>query len=579
MIYKKELNSRFFYKVFVVITLIIIVCSTTVSLLIYYRFTATMAKQKKDFIVYTSNQVKTNIINLTKNHEQIAGNIYSDNDVGLLLKEGYYKDMDINLYQMFNKIGSSFQGILENNREINSICIYKMDHGLMLSGKEVKDISQFKRQDLIKKAIDAKGNNVWASYNDDDGKLRFCLLKYLNLYKPGGVLIIELKGESFFNLYKSAIGDKNNLFIIDNYHNIISSNQKIDIGKNINTLLKVDVLQNISEKEVYYNSNSNFFYTDKINDAWSIVFLYDSHELNKEKRYMTYYVSALTIIFIVIGLIFSFFSASKFARQVDKLMVKIKEIERGNLKIQPDIKKVNEFYQLDKTLCSMAQNIDKLTTDIVKAVKQKEEIEIKYLQMQMNPHFLYNLLSVIRWIAFNNQQEKIITVVDNLSNFYRIALSKGSEIIPINSEISLVKSYIELQNLYCSPGINFTVNINEELSNIKISKMTLQPFIENSVVHGRVGDRELNIVANIVKMDENIISITIEDDGVGVSEEVVNYIKGLNEEGSTMEGKHYGITNTLARLNLLYNDGVTIYAAKKHPGSRIELVIRTSLKR
>lgn len=569
----KRLNSSFFYKVFAVITLIILVSSSTISLLIYYRFNSTISKQEIDFITFTSNQVKSNIINLTKNYEQIAGNIYSDNAVEMLLKEGYYKDMDYSLFQMFNLISSSFQGIIENNREIKNITLYKRDPNLMTNGKEVKDIREFVRQDLIKKAIEARGNNVWASYVDG-GELRFCLLKYLNLYEPGGVLVIELKEETFYNLYNSAIGDKNSLFIIDNNNNIISSNQKSEIGANINTLINDEQLENTATKQVYYNYTPNFFYKDKINEAWSIIMLYNAHEINKEKRYMTYYVFILSAVFIVIGLIFSLFLSRNFARQVDKLMTKIKEIEKGNLNIQPDIKKINEFYQLDKTLCSMAQNIDKLNTDIVRAVKQKEESEIKYLQMQMNPHFLYNLLSAIRWIAYNNLQGKIVNVVDHLSNFYRIALSKGSEIIPLGSEISLVKSYIELQNLCCSPQINFSVNIDEELTNMKISKMTLQPFVENSVVHGREGSRELNIAVNIEKFDTDNIRITIEDDGVGINEETEAYIESLNEKGTTMEGRHYGISNTVARLNLLYNNKVKIHASRKEQGTIIQLLLR-----
>jgi two-component system, sensor histidine kinase YesM len=569
----ERLNSKFFYKVFAVITLIILVSSLTISFAIYYRFYNTMSKQNGDFIKYTSNQVKSNIINLTKKCEWIAGNIYSDNNVETLLKENYYKGQDYSLFVMFNTISSSFHGLEDNNREISSISIYKLDPNLIINGREIKDVSKFKHYNLIERAIKAKGNNVWTAYRGDDGRYIFCLLKFLNIYSPGGVLVIELKEENLFNLYNAGTGDKNNLFIVDENQSVISSNIRENIGKRIDNLLKGYSLAGTTSKEVFYNNTPYFFYTDAINAEWRIVMIYDAYEIEKEKRHMKYYVLILTGVFILIGLLFSLFLASNFASQVDRLMAKIKEIERGNLHIKPDIKKVNEFHQLDKTLCAMAQNIENLNADVMKAVKQKEEIEIKFLQMQMNPHFLYNLLSIIRWTAYHNKQSQIMHIVDNLSNFYKIVLSKGNEVIDLGSELNLVKSYIELQNLCCNNTINLSISVDDRLAHMKISKMTLQPFVENSVVHGRIGGRELNININVLQENDDTVKILIEDDGLGITDEVSKYIESLNEKGLAIEGKHYGITNTITRLRLLYGGKVTIHAVGEEQGTLIELII------
>lgn len=559
---------------FSIITAVIIVCSLSISLLLYYRFNATMTKENREFITYTSNQVKSEISDLMKKNELIAGNIYSNNSLELFLKEGYYQVIEYSLFEMFNVIKSLFQGIRENSPDISSVCIYKLDPKLITDGKNVRDVSEFKRQDLIQKAIEASGNYIWASYTGDNGSVSFCLLRYLNLYKPGGVLVIEIKEESFYNLYRDGVG-KNNLFIIDKNNSIISSNNRDSLGKDLHEVLGGSLPDETSAYEVNLNSTRYFFSRIDINAVWSITTLYNSSDIDREKTNITYFVLVLAGVFIFIGLLFSLFLASGFASQVDRLLLKIKEIEKGNLKIKPDTKKIDEFYQLDKTLCAMAGSIDRLNSDIVRAVKQKEESEIKYLQMQMNPHFLYNLLSVIRWTAYQNRQEKIIGIVDNLISFYRIALSKGNEIIDFSSEISLVKSYVELQNMCSSNRINLEINMDEKLDEMKISKMTLQPFVENSVIHGMSGDRQLNIRIDIRQEETGEVVIRIEDDGIGISDEVVRYIENINDKSNMPEGKHFGIINTVTRLNLLYRN-VKVRASGRNPGTVFELIIDVS---
>lgn len=575
MRFLENMNSKFFYKVFTVITVIILVCSLTISLAIYYRFNNTMTKQNREFIKYSSNQVKSSILDLARKCEWIAGNIYSDSSFGILLKENYYDSLDYSLFEIFNKISSSFQGLEQNNREISSITIYRLDTDNITNGNEIQNYKEFKQQDLLNRAVEAKGNNVWATYKDDYGNYRFCLLKYLNLYSPGGVLVIELKEENFYNIYRTGVGEKNILFIIDETQRILSSNRREFIGQDIGNLLKGYSSEDTTTKEVTFNYAPYFFYTDRVNKEWRLVMIYDSFEVEKEKRYMQYYVLILTGVFIFIGLLFSIFLASGFASQVDKLMSKIKEIQKGNLRIKPDIKKVDEFHQLDNTLCNMAHSIENLNADVIKAVKQKEESEIKFLQMQMNPHFLYNQLSSIRWLAYRSNQPQIMHIVDNLSNFYKITLSKGNDVIDIESEVKLIKSYIELQNLCCDRSINLNISIDESLAGMKISKMTLQPFVENAVIHGRIADRELNLDVSVFKAYDNTVKIRVEDDGAGISDKITEYIESLSEKGLVIEGKHYGITNTVTRLRLLYGGGVSIHALRKDQGTVMELTLKT----
>ncbi|MBW7452760.1 sensor histidine kinase [Paenibacillus sepulcri] len=567
---------KFFYVVFAFTIAIVLVSSVTISLIIYYRFNSAIAKQNDDFIQNTSAQLKSNVLTLVDNCETIAGNIYADTALQTFL-EGYHNQkIDYDMFEKFNSITDNLQSILSNNTEISSISIYKRDAGLVSNGKEIRIWGQFGRVDLLQKAMDAGGKDVWASYRDEaSGAYKIVLMKYLNVYAPGGVLVIELNEESFYDLYKSGMAS-NYLFLMDNQNQVISSNSRGSIGKEINAPVKRFVSEGEATGKLVYDNTRYYLFSEQVNDSWSLAVLYDSNEIEKEKRNITYYIIFYTAILILVSMLLAFLFSKRFAGQVDKLVAKIKEIDKGNLNIQPTISQVNEFYLLDQALYTMARNINSLNSDILNVQKQKEESEIKYLQMQMNPHFLYNLLSAIRWIAFREKQQQIMHIIDHLSDFYKIALSKGNEIIGIQDEIKLVRSYVELQNLSYSGLIRLTIRMDESLNDLQVCKMTLQPFVENSIVHGIVREQPLNISVEIIPFDETGVRIRIMDDGSGIEEDFVRLIEDMNGLNTMTSSASYGITNTIVRLKYLYGDQIRIRAARRTPGTLIEITIKNA---
>lgn len=570
----RELKIKFFYKVSAFLAAIILICSLTITMVFYYRLNALMSKQNIDFIKSTSEQIKSNILNFMKGYELIAGNIYSDATVQNFLKYDKSGGIDFSIYENIKYINNSFGAIRNNNNQISKLCLYKLNPGLITDGINILDSRKFERQDLMNDAITAGGRNFWVAYGDNSKYFTISLLKYINVLNPGGILQIQMREERFYNLYKSQTDSEYKLFLTDGNFRIISSNQRDAVGEELPDTIKKYLMSNQNTKKIIFNKNTYYIYNEKISNDWSLVLLYNSFEIEREKKYMVYYILTFTSIFILLAILFSLYFARRFSSQVDTLHLKIKEIAKGNLDIQPTIKNTNEFQLLDNTLCIMAHNINKLKTEIYQAVKQKEESEIKYLQMQMNPHFLYNLLSAIRWISFQNHQTEIMYIIDRLSNFYRIALSKGNEIINIESEIDLIYNYVALQNLCYKNLIKMHTYLDDELAGFKVCKMALQPFVENSIVHGRIHERLLNISIDIRKLNE-AVQIRIEDDGLGISEDFVQYIENLNTKNIFADSACYGITNTLARLSLFYGNSIRISAARKNPGTFIELIIYT----
>lgn len=573
----KKKDFKFFHIILVFNILVPLICSVTISSIIYSKLNQTLDAQNKEFMHYAASQALNGIENIMKNCELTAKNIYSDSTVSALFQGKYHGDVDYTLFTRFMSINSIFENYSTTNNDIKSIVLYKIDPMLITDGKNVRAIESFKRQDLMKKAIEARGKDVWVTYDEDGEGTKIVLLKYINVNLPGGVLAIEMNQERLSSLYKGEENVKYLLYVLSGGEAVFSSNPQVRIGRTaLNTVLlqaeKAEqdrTLSKLKQGDDFY-----YFNNGAINDALSIVVLYDAYELEKEKRSVAKYVWACTCFFVLIGVLLAVVFSTRFARNIEQLVNKMKHIEKGNLRIKPDRNRVREISALDQTLCSMALTIEDLTENIARTERQKAESEIKYLQKQMNPHFLYNLLSAVKWIAFHKQEHKIAGIIDLLSDFYKMVLSQGKEIIPLRSEIKLIENYAALQNLCHSNEIALTVRSGTEHEHLPLCKMTIQPFIENSIVHGKVHGKILHITVDVRQEGDRYV-ITITDDGMGVNSSFIEYIGNLNKGELPARTMGYGVTNTFMRLRLLYGDaGIRVYPAS--PGTVVEISFSVS---
>ena len=529
------------------------------------------------FVKNTSDQIKYNVINIQDRYELVANNIVANSSVRSFLFENYSPPIDYKMFEKYGLINDTFDGVRNNYKEILSVCVYKENPNLQVDGINIKEIDDFENIELLNIARENSGVIIWElqERSGQEGKYDIILLKHINVEKPSGYLVITIREESFLELYINETEEteiENQIYIIDEQNRIITSNQRDSVGKQLSDEIIENLEQNFFPMEIELDKNSYYINHEQINDLWKLVVLYSSTQIEIEKRKIEYFIIMLSSIFIAFAILISLYFARRFSSKVNEIEFKIKKVESGKLDIVPTIKGEDEFRLLDETLCSMANRIEVLTKDILIAVKQKEETESKFLQMQMNPHFLYNLLSSIKWIAFKNKQNKIIFILEHLINFYKIALSKGNEIISIEAEFDLIKSYVALQNICYDNSINLNVYLEDDIKDLKVCKMTLQPFIENSVIHGKLPESILNIDVSIEKINEMIV-LTISDDGKGFDEKSLKYFENMKLKDKEKTTENYGIMNTLSRLNLLYKDRVKLFATNNKKGSTVEIVI------
>jgi two-component system sensor histidine kinase YesM len=200
--------------------------------------------------------------------------------------------------------------------------------------------------------------------------------------------------------------------------------------------------------------------------------------------------------------------------------------------------------------------------------QEKKGAELKALQSQINPHFLYNTLDMINWMAQRSETENIRETVYALSRYYKLILNKGEDIITIGDEIELCNAYISIQQKRFKGKINFEIDVEEGIMMYLIPKITLQPLIENAILHGIAegkSGRGVIIVSGWEDGDNLILSVT--DDGAGMDS-----VEGIE---TRHKGSGYGIRNIEMRLTLFYGVAQCIkYESTKGIGTCVSLNIR-----
>lgn len=274
-------------------------------------------------------------------------------------------------------------------------------------------------------------------------------------------------------------------------------------------------------------------------------------------------------IFICFSMLMIIYTLAKsISKRILLLSKKMKGVQKGNFEKLEIKEQKDEVGNLITNYNYMINEIDSLLAKEFELGQEKKGAELKALQSQINPHFLYNTLDMISWMAQKNENENIKSTVQALSKYYRLILNKGKDIITIGDEIELCKAYIAIQQKRFNDRINFEIDVEDEIKSYLIPKITLQPLIENAIIHG-ISESQSGRGTIIISgwEDKEYLILSVTDDGVGMDTD-----KGIEKKHS---GSGYGISNIEMRLTMFYNMPKCInYESIKEVGTCVSLKIK-----
>lgn len=238
-----------------------------------------------------------------------------------------------------------------------------------------------------------------------------------------------------------------------------------------------------------------------------------------------------------------------FLMRIHKLDTTMEAVDQGILKPVETVEYGDELGKLIVRYNKMVQQIQCLMQEQYVLGKAKSEAELYALQTQISPHFLYNTLDMMNWMAVKGETDKIRSVLSSMSRFYRMVLSRGDYIITIEEEIRMCQSYMEIQMMRKKEKLQFLLDVDEQVYPYLIPKITLQPLLENAVSHGidekNGGDGTVKLSGYI---EDDRIVLRIQDDGAGMNPESMKQMYAEDDR------EHYGLKNVKTRLMIFYDN-------------------------
>ena len=358
-------------------------------------------------------------------------------------------------------------------------------------------------------------------------------------------------------------------FIMDTSSNLYTKVQTISAQdtENImnNVMLHLDTTSSFSlDKYTYYYTKI------PANENWYLCTKVETANLTKETSSFILMLTSLLVLFTLITIVVCIYLSRSITKPISNLNETMQKAS-SNLQIVADQSDIEEINSLSYSFNQLIQKIDNLLKKIKEDAKLQRQSEIKVLQAQINPHFLYNTLDALNWKALQHQDAEMTTLIRSLCDFYRISLSNGDEFIPIKDEIKHVECYLKIQSIRFKNQFTYDLEVEPHLLSMYCLKILLQPLIENAITHGlRPLDHPGEIHIRIFTQENNII-MTVEDNGVGMSDQMLDEVKN----GLSNQALHkYGLYNINQRIRLTYGETYGIHIQSQlNSGTKVTVTI------
>lgn len=361
-------------------------------------------------------------------------------------------------------------------------------------------------------------------------------------------------------------------WLIDNDFNIISHNktyfykQYLSYDKLANAIINDDVvLQTESNDTVFFakntieNTNGLMLCTlipqsIILKDIYPLIFML-----------IILWISTITLLFFIIN-----DTTNKIANPINELIKKMQQRQKNTIP-----QEFSELQLLSSQYNQLLVTIDDQIDQIYKSQTNLREAELKSLQAQINPHFLYNSLDTIKWMAYDHGITEIYDILASMSQFFRISLSSGKNVIPLEKEIEHVNSYLKIQQIRYEDILSYTINCQPEVMHLPFLKLIIQPLAENSLYHGiKPIQKPSRITINVFLNKSNDLMIQVKDNGIGIPEEKLALIQ--NNLSNHIKSDHYGLYNVNERLNHYYQDKYRMIISSKYGhGTSITIIIKS----
>ena len=431
---------------------------------------------------------------------------------------------------------------------------------------------------------DSSLNTIWNNYSDmrqtppyreaidEPGKVLHDKIKFQGEKNSGHFFHISKRLFDFDDLEKGSIGtvvmsvdqkilssicgngttrDNSINFILNKEQTVISYPDEDFTGISVNPDLSIEEFVQVSGYLKYKKVALNQY--EDADTGWIFCNAYDRDYMLKDVTRTQGMQIGITVLLLGFAFVLIFYTIRNMDTSVKSVVQGMQEVKKGNLDVVVPVQSFDEIGTITDNFNEMTVKVRELIREVTEAEENQKNAEIRALEAQINPHFLYNTLDSINWMAIEKEEYEISKMIRNLGVILRYSVNKSNQIVTIRELADWLEKYISLQQMRFNDAFSYRLNIEEETYNRKVYKLLLQPFVENAIIHGfkemeSGGLLQIDIMP--ARHDQGIVVI-IEDNGKGMSQEMLKCFNN-REEAIKDEGKSIGLHNAFSRMNMYY---------------------------
>ena len=563
--WKVLLPKTFRNKIMWSIVPLVIIPVVFISLQGFDQASHIIEEKTQDYLHDISEMTISKIDDSVYQLEDVTLSMIGNQDLQQLLKqaknsENKDKYTDYRIMQEIQKTLSSYVLL---RREILSISIVSENGSTYSYSKDRKSYTVHPED--LERAYEQKGKTVWSVSSSQPGTIVMTrMLNHLSAQEPIGCIVITINERCIYDIFKNleyadevGTNGNGNVFLLDSEGIIVSNKDK--------NLLGTPVAKEINE---VVNSKDNSFYLKQIDgvdyyvygsstrsNGWKIAVAVTTSYYMQDIQALrsAFFLAVVLIAFIAAGI------AVQVSKTITSPLVKLsKSMERfgqGDFEVNCIIESEDEIGKLSHSFNQMVRDMNHLVETVYDQQLLNQEAKLKSLQMQINPHFLYNTLETINWMAKTQGNEDVGEMTVSLGKLMRFSLSDRT-FITMREEMESLKNYFKIQKMRYSDKLHLKISVPEELMGIYLPKLLIQPIAENAIVHGIEEKIDEGTVSISAWLENEIFFIEVKDDGVGMSEETVRKILDSSDDIKAKSNGHtvIGIFNVNKRIKMYYGE-------------------------
>lgn len=451
---------------------------------------------------------------------------------------------------------------------------------------ETLPYEQFKEHSLYKEVMTLNGVPKWIAPHEypeltgsEDVFTQIRLIKDLSSFRRVGVLVVQIKNWEFESIYRNlTMGSRmqdTRFFLVNDNGQVLYDFQSELSGET----LEPGIQKKLAATADYFSFKGKFENEESVISiynlkeySWKLVSVTSWHYLSQEVTTFSKWFVAIILVCVLTAMLFNVFFMNRITGTIGVIVRFMRKVESGDLNARVDEKGEDELLLLQKGFNSQMEKINELFYQVKREQLQKANAELRVLQAQIKPHFLFNTLESINVLAVQNEGRKVSEMVLRLASILRISIQDKEE-IPLGLEIEHLRSYLEIQKFRFEELFDYEIDIPASMMSCMVLKLTLQPLVENSIQHGFEGIAYRGHIRVTGMLKEDCILLRVEDNGIGMTGKQLSSIQYADPDVDIHSVVNYpnherrglGLRSVYDRLRFQYGNKYGLFICS-HPG-------------